>query len=228
MEEKGLFQNLQPLLDYCYSSKLMKMGMELWDIVFTELEGKTMVILGMPEAGKTQFYKTLKGESYDNQEATGIEEYEGFKFQIAERTIRVKAGKDIGGSQNYIAPYYKKFIKENDIIVFVFDIKRYVEDTTYAQDVRDRLDFVWRKLSEKADFLAVLRRCSLFIRRKFLLLGSHSDQLTSEQIKKAMESLHESTKDKEYQDMFRNNFFLLDLRDRKELFEKFIKTKLFG
>ena len=206
----------------------------LWDLIFggetTTVEGKTMGVLGMPEAGKTQFYKSLKGEPYRIYEGTAAEDYPEFNFKINQKVIKVKAGRDIGGTESYVQHYYTDFIDYKDIIVFVFDVKKYLEEPTYQRDVRDRLDFIWRKMSVKAKLESSpsSNDVTAYIKKKFILFGSHLDQLSDQQKKDALGQLHESVKGKVFREMYHNNMYIVDLRDRNLLFEIFEKTKLFG
>ncbi len=204
----------------------------IWDLMFgggtTTVEGKSIGVLGMPEAGKTQFYKTLKNEKYLTHEATATEDYPEFDFKINNKSIKVKPGRDIGGGEHYIFSYYAKFISEKDIIVFVFDVKRYIEDYKYQRDVRDRLDFIWRRLTEKSGVVGSVAMSTHYIQTKFILFASHFDQLTKDQQSKAKGLLHKTVEGKDFEQMFHNNMYIVDLRDRNLLFEIFNKTNLFG
>ena len=208
-------------------NKLLEVFVPIILDVTTTVDGKSIGVLGMPESGKTQFYMTLKNEKYTQGEATGMDEYPQFDFVIHGKKIKVKSGKDIGGGEMYIQSYYEDFIKEKDIIVFVFDIKRYLEDSKYARDVRSRLEFVWRKLLEKTGIMDYVR-AFFEIKRRYILLASHGDQLTAEQKKNVKSILFNSIQGKEYAEMFHNNMYITDLRDRDKLMELFDSTKLFG
>lgn len=204
----------------------------LWELIFggetTTVEGKSMGVLGMPEAGKTQFYKSLQGVPYKEFEATATEDYPEFNFRINQKVITVKAGRDIGGGERYIQQYYDQFIDNKDITVFVFDVKKYLEEPMYQRDVRDRLDYIWRKLGVKSGFDASIQLTTGYVKKKFILFGSHFDQLSEQQKKEAKGQLHESVKGKVFSEMFHNNMYIVDMRDRKQLFEIFEITKLFG
>lgn len=202
--------------------EIFKMFVPIVLDVTTTVEGKSLGVLGMPESGKTQLYKTLKNEKYTQEEATSIDEYPQFDFVIKGRKFKVKSGKDIGGGEMYMQSYYEKFIKEKDVIVFVFDIKRYLEDLTYARKVRSRLEFIWRKLMEKAGIMDYI--LDIFeIKRRYILFASHGDQLTTEQKKNVKSELFNSVQGKEYAEMFHNNMYITDLRDRKNCLNYSIK-----
>ena len=72
----------------------------------TKLIGKSIGVLGMIGAGKTQFLKNLqgKGQEYKNEgyQGTGIDEYQEFTCIIGNKEYKIKGGTDIGGVEDNI------------------------------------------------------------------------------------------------------------------------------
>ena len=111
------------------------------------LTGKSLGIIGMPGAGKTQFLRKLQGRPYTKYEQTsGAEDYEPFDFCHKGKTIRFQKGKDIGGNVENIKQYYDDFLNTKDICIFIFDINKYIDQTNYRNEVNSRLYFINRHL----------------------------------------------------------------------------------
>lgn len=186
----------------------------------TPVKGDSLGVLGMQGAGKTQFYKTLKGEEYSSSEATSVDDYPEFEFIIDDKKVMIQAGRDIGGGEEYIR-IYEDFIKEKDIIVFVFDIAKYLNDSEYKEEVNKRLHFIWKKLGAKES------NKNEGIKSKYIIFGSHLDQLPIEKWSSIYNEVIRSIQEEQFRDMLNNNFFLADLRDQKKLFQIIKKTNIF-
>ena len=127
---------------------------------FRKVQGKSLVVLGMKGAGKTRFYRFLQNKPFIEGES-GIDEYEEFEYKKQDgKTIYIRKGKDIGGSEDYINQY-EDMIKKCDILVFCFDLNRYLSDSTYEKQVNARFDFVCRKFKELKHLLNI--ECLLLI-----------------------------------------------------------------
>lgn len=194
----------------------------------SRLVGNTIGVLGMQEAGKTQLYRTLKGEPYGCYEATPTDDYAPFEFDFNGRKVRIEKGRDIGGTEEYILPYYADMIKRKDIIFFVFDVERYLHDSGYASSVRARLDFVWRRLKEREEVHGVPERLALkLVRHKYAVIGSHFDRLSPGDRRSALSALQKSVDGKVYSPLFHNNLILADLTDRDGFFALLKNKKIF-
>lgn len=181
----------------------------------TKIVGKSMGILGPQESGKTQLLKTLQNKPYEKYEATSTDDYSAFSTEINGRTITFQHGRDIGGDEKYIKDYYKKFILEKDAIFFVFDVTKYLNDNSYAFDVRARIDFIYDHLKQINNYQS-----------KYLLIGSHMDKLSSSRQKEALKTLQSSVAGKRYSTMFHNNLLLCDLTDRSNFLKNLIERKI--
>lgn len=191
----------------------------------TKTEGKSLGILGMQEAGKTQILRNLQNKPYHAYEATSTDDYSCFTANINGRSIEFQQGRDIGGGELYIRDYYENFIKGKDIILFVFDVSRYIKNERYARDVRDRLDFIYRKLREnRGDGVSDVFWDNVVFKKKYLTIGSHMDKLSSSEQKTAISKLQATVSGKCYSQMFHNNLLLCDLTKRDDFF-KLLKEK---
>lgn len=164
------------------------------------VKGNSLAILGMPEAGKTQFLRNLQGKTYSRYESTnGAVDYGDFEYVYGERRIKVTAGKDIGGSDENIKPYWKKMIEQNDIVVFIFDISRYRKDEKYKRLTNSRLDYIERHIGNK----------------DWAIIASHLDKVnvSKGKEKELATEMQRCVKGKEYAKLFDLNFFICDLTD---------------
>lgn len=181
----------------------------------TKIVGKSMGILGPQESGKTQLLKTLQNKPYEKYEATSTDDYSAFRTVINGRTITFQQGRDIGGDERYIKEYYEEFILKKDAIFFVFDVTKYLNDNSYAFDVRARIDFIYDHLKQINNYQS-----------KYLLIGSHMDKLSSSRQKEALKTLQSSVAGKRYYKMFHNNLLLCDLTDRSNFLKNLIERKI--
>lgn len=192
------------------------------------LRGNTVGVIGMQEAGKTQLYRTLQGKPYGRYEATPTDDYDSFEFSIGDRRVRIEKGRDIGGTEEYILPYYADMIRRKDILFFVFDVERYLHDGEYAASTRARLDFVWRKLGEREEAYGVPERMvRKFVRHKYAVIGSHYDRLEGKERRRALSVLQKSVEGKVYAPLFHDNLLLADLTDREGFLALLKKRRIF-
>lgn len=186
-----------------------------------EVEGKTLGVLGMKEAGKTQLYKTLQQKSYSSYQGTATNDYDEFIFMYGGKNIKVAAGRDIGGGENYIRDYYKKWIEEKDIIFFVFNADRYIKESSYAQDVKNRMDFIWRNMKNKYG-------TNEEIKKKLVTIGSHLDKIDKSKHNSLIGSFQHDVAGKPYSPMFHENFILANLTEHEKFMKELIDKKIFG
>ena len=176
-----------------------------------KIVGKSLGILGMPGAGKTQFLRNLQNRPYKKYEQTiGSENYEEFEFERNGRKIKVVEGEDIGGNVENIKFYYEDFLMNKDICFFMFDIKKYIEQERYRNDVNTRLDFINRHINSAKQWAAI---------------GTHVDQAKIEKGKNIIDIVQNHVKDKPYSRLLNTNFFARNLTDKKDM--DFIIDKLF-
>lgn len=123
-----------------------------------------MAVLGMTGAGKTLWYDFLCGTNYAGKMTPGARDIPAFELKFGERKVEIKCGKDIGGYEENVRPYYKILIESNDVILFFFDISKYVNDIQYKRTVEARLDFVFNVIGTKTN-------------KQFYLVMTHKDML---------------------------------------------------
>ncbi len=182
---------------------------DLWDYINADpVIGKSICVLGMQESGKTQLYATMKGVSYSEYTATSYDEYDSFKFSLKGRTIEVAKGTDIGGGPEYVKANYRKMISENDIIFFVFDVNRFLNDDQYFTDTCTRLDFLNENL------ISLGKNQS----SHYAVFGSHLD-VSGLSSAEAATKVRQKLQYKYYASLVQNNFVTIDLRSKSEVFK---------
>lgn len=178
---------------------------------YTEpVKGKSIAILGMQGAGKTQLLCNLQNKKYSQYTATiGSEDFEPFNLNLGERNVLINAGKDIGGGIENCRIYYEQLIDSSDTIFFLFDGQKYLSINDYKKDTMARLDFIYRKKGNK----------------QVVIFATHKDKSNSP--KRDYQKIKESISDKEYSVLFDKNFIFLNLQEREECI-KFLEEKLFS
>lgn len=165
--------------------------------------GKKLAVLGMERAGKSTLYNMLRTGEPGTHLNTTIEEYG--EFTIKDRKIKIKKGKDIGGGPEFIQ-YYEDLIKQNEIIIFVFNVSKYLNDLIYQRETKDRLDFVYRKSKEYNKEM-----------NNLVMIASHIDILSSDKQKTAMKEILNTISGKQYNEMFKNNFFVMNIVNNEHI-----------
>ena len=121
------------------------------------LFGKTMVILGPPEAGKSTLIRVLQNpeiagkelESYRKTEIDAVKTFNcswkldpGNGHQIEFR-FKVKKTCDVGGETYLRENHWGTAIKDAEILIYVFDLKKFFDDKDGTYKARIRDDFDW-------------------------------------------------------------------------------------
>lgn len=122
-----------------------------------KLLGKTMVILGPPAAGKTTLLRVLQkpevtGSELESYRKTEIDAVKSFKCrwkldagggEQVEFSFKVKKTSDIGGESYVRENHWGKVIEEVEILVYVFDVKTFLDDADGSYKTRIKEDFDW-------------------------------------------------------------------------------------
>lgn len=169
-------------------------------------EGKSLSVLGMQGAGKTQLYNMLKGKYGVKTVPTGTEPYNSFEIKLKDRTVVISDGKDIGGSETYIKQYYKDMIFKNDIIIFIFNIKLYLNDRNEKRLVNARLEHLYEHCKNNKN-----------IDKNVVIIGSFADKLSKDELKDASSKLLESVGQKDYAKLFKTNVFIIDITNKEQV-----------
>ena len=116
------------------------------------LFGKTMVILGPPAAGKTTLLRVLQnpdvtGSELQSYRKTEVDEIKSFRCKWKLRVIgeeqiefrfKVRKTSDVGGESYVRENHWGEAIKEAGILVYVFDIKAFLDDKDEATSSNQR------------------------------------------------------------------------------------------
>ena len=179
-----------------------------------------LAILGPNEAGKTTLWNYFAGKpsSPIYEQTEGIQTISFKASNIVWTTINPKyfkvEGPDINGNGDYIRNYWRKIIKNSDMIIFVFNAKNYLDNEhEYQRDVNQRLQFVKSTIDKQTDGNT----------RKVWLLGSFADKLKNR--KEDWEKIIDIIKTKPYCDIS-NNSACFNLTNAKELEDYY--QKMFG
>lgn len=167
-----------------------------------KLEGKSMGVLGMSASGKTLLLRSLQGKPYEEYEQTSNEEYDSFTLTIGTRSIKIAAGKDIGGVEENVKPYYESFLKDKDICMFLFDLQRYLNDNEYMDQTNARFDHIYRHLIKE---------------KKYAIIGSHVDKVKIKKGESIINIVQSKVADKPYANLLKENFFTRNLTDKKDI-----------
>lgn len=210
--QEALWWFIPALIGTAFAGTIISVVASLESTDTKKIVGKSLGILGMPGAGKTFFLRNLQGKQYKrcDEQTTGAEDYDDFVFKHDGREIFICKGKDIGGNVENIKAYYEDFIKNRDICLFIFDIKKYIEQEKYRKDVNTRLDFINRHINNTSHWAAI---------------GTHVDQMEIEQGKSIIDIVQGYVKDKPYSKLLSINFFACNLTNPKDM--DFIVGKIF-
>jgi GTPase SAR1 family protein len=172
-----------------------------------------LAILGMQGSGKTTIYDFLKNGKKAG-DTTNVDDYEEFNYKIDTKTsIIIRKGKDIGGRDEFIKPFYKKMINDTnvDVCLFVFNAKEYLSNEEYRGGVNARLHFLFE---------------NGILKKKTKVIGSFLDHFTIGEQSKVKSKIIDHIKDKSYAELLSSqNFYLSDLTNRKQL-KNIIETTL--
>ena len=173
------------------------------------IEGKTIAVLGMQGAGKTQFLANLKNVSYKQSASLGVESYKAFTVKIGDKTVKIEGGMDVPGGEEYIRRYYEDLISKNDIVFFLFNTYNFLTEEEYNLKTKARLDFIHEKVDGT--------------KKNVVVIGTFADMYKDEkEASNARKQIFSSVINKPYGSLLKNNFVVLDMRDGKRLKEEFL------
>lgn len=159
---------------------------------------KKLGVIGMKSSGKTTFLNNLRGIKIVPK-TTSKESYDSFEFKLSnKKNIQIAKGNDIGGNQNYLAEY-RQIIKNNDIILYFFNICEYLTNSEYKRYCNSRFDYINIDIENK----------------KIAIIASHSD-LSQHSKNILREEMLNQVIDKKYSKLFNDVFFVVNLTDEKE------------
>lgn len=183
---------------------------------FDDPKKNKLGVLGMQGSGKTRFLSFLRNIPFIEGE-TSRKKYESFRYTLSNgKEISIDSGIDIGGGDFY-RNEYDKILDKNDVILYFFDIGKYlrndktIDDVGYQRACNSRFEHVYSKVN-KTD-------------KPVFIIASHTDKsgLSKQEMVKQFTSLIDN---KKYKTIFKNMEFInltneneiTKLRD--ELFKK--------
>ena len=171
------------------------------------VSGKTIAVLGMQGAGKTQFLAHLRNMSYKTFSASlGVEKYSTFSTKIGGREVKIEGGMDVPGGDEYVRTYYADLIKKNETIFFFFNTHSYLSDEIYNLNTRARLDFINEKIKDTS--------------KEVVIIGTFADRFEDDNKRKsAFNKILNSVNNKPYGPLFKINFAILDMRKKEMIFD---------
>lgn len=146
------------LVYYSYRTKVLK-----------SLYGKKIMLFGPSQSGKTTLFNWMvyNRSTIDYiktiDEETKTAKKEPFTDKITKITYT-----DLGGEDTYLVQNGESFYLKNDIVIFIFDAKKYLNMETYRKDTNIRLSF-FPDMEKKAI-------------KPILLIASHKDLLSKDEI----------------------------------------------
>ena len=180
--------------------------------------GTSIAVLGAAGVGKTQLYYTMRGKGICPSIQTNRDDIPEFDYECNGKTYKIKNGEDWGGNEG-LRSDWGDLVKGKDIIVFIFDVNKYLTEPEYEKDANSIMAEVWSllKVNKKEN--------------NHICIGSHVDELlkscTSYDTKeKAISAVQEKLKSKVYSNLVKRNFDLIDVRDKKQvegIFKKVLK-----
>jgi len=173
---------------------------------WAKLSGTSIAVLGDAGVGKTQLYYTLQGKVYDDPKQTSRDDIPEFDYECNGKTYKIKNGVDWGGNEVQRS-VWEDLVKGKDIIVFIFDVNKYLTVPEYEKETNSIMEEVW-KLLEKNEK-----------ENKHICIGSHFDELKSYENEKdkAKVDVLNKLKNTPYSELVKRNFDLIDVRDKKQV-----------
>lgn len=155
---------------------------------------------GPEKAGKTTLVNwRLTGEPTHDYSQTGTGRITAFKDGKYQFDLY-----DMGGGDEYLVNgFFEKKLKESDVVIFVFDVKRYINIIKYRNDeVNPRLAFLWGKKD-------------LLNGKVLISVGTHRDEveMSENELRNCIKNL---MSEKEYKSVFYNYpLILTNLMERE-------------
>ena len=207
---------------------------------FKDRNKNKLGILGMPAAGKTRFLSFLRNVPYKEGQ-TSRSPYKEFTYPLSDsKNIIIKSGVDIGGANTYRSDY-NNILKESDVILYFFDIDKYLSSSDhieYQRNCNSRFDHIYTVIKKhndefrKADEAFAKDKKDASLKEKLnnlkskhlMVIASHKDKCsyTNIEMKRKFDDLVQS---KSYKEMLKDVQFvnLTDSSETKNLINKIFK-----
>ncbi|MEI5983666.1 hypothetical protein VJ786_01990 [Sphingobacterium sp. PU5-4] len=172
------------------------------DKIFNKQNKIKLSVLGMESSGKTLFLQQLNS-ALKGGVASGISDYDEFVINLGkDKDLLVRAGKDIPGSNAFVNEY-EKLCQEGDVIVYLFDISKYLneEDLDYRRQCNSRLELIY-------DYGSQYQKL-----KNITIIGSHIDVCNKSE-REAKKILYSQLQDKTYFKLL-ENLHLVNITDKR-------------
>lgn len=185
--------------------------------VFDDPKKNKLGILGMQQAGKTRFLSFLRGIPF-NDKQTSRKKYDEFTYILEnKKKIFIKSGVDIGGGKVH-RPDYNKIIDESDVLLYFFDIDKYLNNTKdydgefYQRSCNSRFEHIYDR--------AKTRNITI------LVIATHKDKCSfnENEIRMKFDNL---VQNKSYKEILKDVQYisLISSSETKKLANKIFNTK---
>lgn len=118
-------------------------------------------VLGMQGSGKTLFLSYLRNIPFIGG-VTSRTKYEQFKYKLSnDKEITISSGTDLGGG-NMFRTDYNKILEESDVILYLFDIGRYLSNELdsdgdrYQRACNSRLEHIYSSIKKTKKPISVI------------------------------------------------------------------------
>ena len=186
----------------------------IWDACTKKDIG--MAVLGMRMSGKTLWYNFLTNDSRIGT-TSSTEEVRSFKMDFSNgRSVTVKQGMDIGGSEINVQLFYEELIKENDVVLFLFNSFEYLNNLQYEREVNGRMAFIASKWDEHHPDKE-LSKC-------IFVIATYADKLIDKE--KGWKDIVDRMSKRSFRNMIKQHLLLVNMTDKKQV--EIMKEKIFG
>lgn len=188
---------------------------KLIDFLYSPEKDTNITILGTQGAGKTTLWRAITESNESVKPTIGIEKIEEKTITINGIERRIRGGQDISGGADNVRSEYKRLIEKNEFIIFIFNVKDFLESKDMNEDVLIRISVVLKYLDYSS--------------KRLHIIGSHADELTKS-LRKRMKIKEEVVKSIQRElpksINLNENLTLLNLTNKEEV-KTYIKKVLF-
>lgn len=204
-----LYAWIPSVLGVLLSGTSVGLGLEVYRYLkknstrLVKTKGTTLGVFGTFGAGKTTFLNCI-GVIDKVVLGTSVVSYDETIIKIGEREIKIAAGDDIGGTQDYMKQYGEEWIEKKDIIVFIFNAEEYLNEDEKKREVRAYLDFIFRhakKIKKNEE--------------NIVILASRRDAFDDKD--NPRDRILNDLAGKDYVSLLKTNFMVADLREKKNV-----------
>jgi hypothetical protein len=167
--------------------------------VFTTKSNK-LGLIGMEGSGKTTFFNNLRNIRCIS-ESSKKEAYQRFSLKLKSGiNICIEKAFDGEGAKSFIIEY-RDIVFKNNVIIYFFDVNKYLTEIDYNRECNSRLDFIYPMINDQ---------------KQFIIVASHSDQ-NNAPIDLIKQKVLKEVSDKSFAKLFNKHFYTVNLSDKNEI-----------